>query len=87
MEAELEQALGSVPTDRPVLTRTRHRLAMERAREELSLFTDAWARGTLPPVVAAVHVRSASLALDELIGSVDVEDILEVVFSTFCVGK
>jgi tRNA U34 5-carboxymethylaminomethyl modifying GTPase MnmE/TrmE len=32
-------------------------------------------------------VRSASAALDELIGSVDVDDILEQVFRTFCVGK
>ena len=60
---------------------------MERAREELQLFTEAWLQGTLPPVVAAVHIRSASLALDELIGSVDVEDILEKVFRTFCIGK
>lgn len=87
IEAQLEVTLGTVPTDRPVLTRTRHRLGMEKARDELRLFTEAWIQGALPPVVAAVHVRSASLALDELIGSVDVEDILEKVFSTFCVGK
>lgn len=87
IESQLEGALGTVPTDRPVLTRTRHRLALEKAREELQLFTEAWLQGSLPPVVAAVHVRSASLALDELIGSVDVEDILEKVFRTFCIGK
>jgi tRNA modification GTPase len=37
--------------------------------------------------VAAVHVRSAIGALDELIGAVEVEEILDRVFSTFCVGK
>jgi tRNA modification GTPase len=37
--------------------------------------------------VAAVHLRAAVLALEELIGSVDVEDVLERVFRTFCVGK
>ena len=31
--------------------------------------------------------REASLALDELIGTVDVNDVLARVFSTFCVGK
>ena len=41
----------------------------------------------LPAPVAAVHVREASLALDELIGTVDVNDVLARVFSTFCVGK
>jgi len=87
IEESLEECLGTVPTDRPVLTRTRHRLALEAARDELRLFADAWSRHTLPPVVAAVHVRSASHALDELIGSVDVDDILEKVFKTFCIGK
>jgi tRNA modification GTPase len=37
--------------------------------------------------VAAVHVRAAVAALDELIGAVDVDDVLARVFSTFCVGK
>jgi tRNA modification GTPase len=87
IEQCLEDTLGAVPTDRPVLTRTRHRLALEVAQDELRLFAEAWVNRTLPPVVAAVHVRSASHALDELIGSVDVDDILEKVFTTFCIGK
>jgi tRNA modification GTPase len=37
--------------------------------------------------VAAIHVRSAVHALEALVGSVDVDDVLERVFSTFCVGK
>jgi tRNA modification GTPase len=38
-------------------------------------------------VVAAVHVRAAVAALEGLIGAVDVEQVLERVFGTFCVGK
>jgi tRNA modification GTPase len=87
IETQLEETLGTVPTDRPILTRTRHRLAMATAHREMRLFTEAWVQRTLPPLVAAVHLRSASHALDELIGSVDVEDILEKVFMTFCIGK
>jgi tRNA modification GTPase len=34
-----------------------------------------------------VHLRSAAHALEELIGAVDVEEVLGRVFSTFCVGK
>jgi len=29
----------------------------------------------------------AALALDELVGAIDVEDVLERIFSSFCVGK
>lgn len=83
----LDATLGEVPIDRPVLTRTRHRIALESACREMRLFAEAWVSRAVPSVVAAVHVRAASAALDELIGSVDVDDILERVFRTFCVGK
>jgi tRNA modification GTPase len=87
IEQQLAATLGGVPIDQPVLTRARHRVALEHARSEMQLFADAWASRSVPSVVAAVHVRSASTTLDELIGSVDVDDILEQVFRTFCVGK
>jgi tRNA U34 5-carboxymethylaminomethyl modifying GTPase MnmE/TrmE len=62
-------------------------MALERAFEELRLFREAWSTPGMPSVIAAVHVRSASTALDELIGSVDVDDVLDAVFRTFCIGK
>jgi tRNA modification GTPase len=37
--------------------------------------------------VAAIHVRSAGEALEELIGAVQTEDVLDAVFLRFCVGK
>ena len=39
------------------------------------------------PVLASHHVREATLALDELLGVVDIEEVLERVFAGFCVGK
>jgi tRNA modification GTPase len=54
---------------------------------ELTAFREAWSSGVLPAPVAAVHVRAAATALDELIGTVDVDDVLARVFSSFCVGK
>jgi tRNA modification GTPase len=80
-------AVGSAPADTPMITRARHRAALERAREELSVFRDAWSAAELPAPVAAVHVRETALALDGLIGAVDVDDVLARVFSSFCVGK
>ena len=73
--------------DAPVLTHTRHRYAIEQARDELAAFRAARGNARLPAPVAAVHLRSAVHALEELIGAVDVEDVLERVFATFCVGK
>ena len=38
-------------------------------------------------VLASHHLRDATLALDELIGAVDIEEVLGRVFAGFCVGK
>jgi tRNA modification GTPase len=38
-------------------------------------------------VLAAHHVRLAVTALDELIGVVGSEDVLDRIFGRFCVGK
>jgi tRNA modification GTPase len=79
--------LGRADPDMPTITRARHRAALGRAREELGAFAAEWAGDALPAPVAAVRVRAAREALDELIGTVDVEDVFARVFSTFCVGK
>ncbi len=71
----------------PLLTRTRHRVALERARSELAEARTQLVAPAGDAVLCAHHVRQAMLALDELIGVVDVEEVLGRVFSEFCVGK
>lgn len=71
----------------PLLTRERHREAVRAARAELGAFREAWLANNPPSSVAAIHLREAVHHLGELIGSIDVEDILDRVFSSFCVGK
>ncbi|HEU4564639.1 MAG TPA: tRNA uridine-5-carboxymethylaminomethyl(34) synthesis GTPase MnmE [Gemmatimonadaceae bacterium] len=71
----------------PLLTRERHRRAVALARDEVAAFVRAWEAGELPATIAAVHLRAATGALESLIGVVDVEDVLDRVFATFCVGK
>jgi len=73
--------------DTPIVTRVRHEAALRRAGAELRDFRAAWAAAALPAPVAATHLRAAVTALEELIGAVDVEDVLERVFRSFCVGK
>ena len=87
VERELEARYGTIPVTRPALTRTRQRVAIERASSELAAFQQHWERADLPASIAAVHIRSAVAGLDELIGVVDTEDILSRVFATFCIGK
>ena len=87
IDGELSKRFGSDGIDTPVVTRARHRAILGTAREELNAFRDGWLSDKLPATVAAVHLRSTVHSLEELIGSVDVEDVLDRVFSSFCVGK
>lgn len=83
----LSATAGAVIADMPVLTRSRHIHGIRQAREEVAAFGTAWNTGQLPAPVAAVHLRSAAIALESLIGAVSTEDVLDRVFSSFCVGK
>ena len=78
---------GEIVADVPMLTRARHGKAIITARLELEGFRRAWREGKLPATIASVHLRTAIHALEELIGAVEVEDVLDRVFSSFCVGK
>lgn len=87
VEAIVEEHCGPRSVDLPMLTRARHKQALELARSEVIQFHEAWDENRLPATVAAVHLRTAITALEELVGAVDVEDVLDRVFSSFCVGK
>lgn len=88
-------ALGDLE---PALTRARHRTALARARTALAGALEQMGgrrgadvgedpAGPIDAVLAAHHVRQATTALDELVGAIDVEDVLDQVFASFCVGK
>jgi tRNA modification GTPase len=68
-----------------LITRARHRQALNQAREALL----AAAAG--PPAIQedllAEELRRAATALGRLTGRVDVEDVLDVIFRDFCIGK
>jgi tRNA modification GTPase len=81
-------ARWNVPApDMPIVTRARHRAALARAAGELAEFQSVWRARSLPAIVAAVHLRAAVEALEEIIGAVSADDVLDRVFSEFCVGK
>ncbi len=66
----------------PSLTRVRHRQALEECLSSLKRFDSA-----PDPELAAEDVRLAARALGRITGRVDVEDVLDVVFGDFCIGK
>jgi tRNA modification GTPase len=69
-----------------VVTRERQRRRLLGAAEELEAFGAAL-RGGVPADVAATHLRGAAVELEELVGVVDPEEVLDHLFASFCVGK
>lgn len=85
--ATLANTVGPVVADMPILTSIRHIRGLQEARAEIQAFQRAWREESLPAPVAAVHLRSATGALESLVGAVSAEEVLDRVFSSFCVGK
>ena len=66
----------------PALTRTRHRVALERCLQNLTRFPEA-----TETELKAEDLRQATRALGRITGRVDVEEILDKIFEEFCIGK
>ena len=67
--------------------RERHRMAMARAQTSLGIAQDRLDHRPDLAEMVAEDLRSAIRALDSLVGRVDVEHILDEIFSSFCIGK
>ncbi len=78
--------LHDAPADAPVLTRARQAEAVRRAAAEMRDFSRALGEG-VPAEYAAGHLHAAETALEEIVGLVDIDAVLDRVFRSFCVGK
>jgi tRNA modification GTPase len=65
-----------------LVTRERHRIALQQTAESLRRALRARAEELI-----AEELRLAARALGRLTGRVDVEDVLDVIFRDFCIGK
>ncbi len=87
-EALLQKAFSGIRGEEevPIVTRERQVRCLTKAWEDVEAFQAARVDG-LPSEVAGTHVQDATLALEDLLGTVTTDDVLDVVFSSFCVGK
>jgi tRNA modification GTPase len=92
--SELEQAMVSqakggkmdVSESGVLITNLRHKGALSRAKESLELARKALASGQSGEFVA-VDLREGLESLGEIIGVTSTDDILNAIFSKFCIGK
>ena len=88
---QLVRRLGRVLKERVgkagLATRERHHQAFVRSLVNLGQAREIVLGGSEDYDIGAEEVRSALRSLDGVIGRVDVENLLDVVFSSFCLGK
>ncbi|MEC8631752.1 MAG: tRNA uridine-5-carboxymethylaminomethyl(34) synthesis GTPase MnmE [Pseudomonadota bacterium] len=88
---ELIEQITAVLSERAAgagtLTRERHRIAILQALASIDMAENHVRTAPDLTEIAAEELRSAVRALDSLVGRVDVEHILDEIFSSFCLGK
>ena len=82
LDHQLSARLGGA--EAAPLSRARHRELVQRA---LASLEEALGMLSSRPELAGAEVNRAIRALGELTGAVDIEDVLDRVFSQFCIGK
>jgi tRNA modification GTPase len=75
----------SLGTELGLVTRERHRAALAECADALTRACAEGASGRED--IIAEELRVAARALGRLVGRVDVEDVLDVIFRDFCIGK
>lgn len=70
----------------PVVTTERQRVLLEDADAEVNAFAAALDEG-VPPEVAQSHLKTAESKLEEVLGMISTDDVLDRVFREFCIGK
>ncbi len=70
-----------------VAINARHQASLQLARTSLHAALELLNDLSSDPELAAIDLREALDALGEIPGKVDTEDLLGVIFSSFCIGK
>ena len=89
--SELVQSISTILSERALGVKTaireRHRSAIEQGLSRIYDARQSIARGSEFSDIAAEDLRSVVRSLDSLVGRVDVEHLLDEIFSSFCLGK
>lgn len=84
---------GTPSAEHPQLTNERHRLLIIKCLENLNNFTNDFSdensleNPNIDFAITAEYLREASRCIGRITGSINTEEILDVIFRDFCIGK
>lgn len=70
-----------------VITSERHRELLEKAKKSLERSIETLESGIESPEFLSMDIEEALKALGEIVGEVTTEDMYDIIFSRFCIGK
>jgi len=77
--------ISNFSSDAIIITNERHKSALVRARDNLRRAIENISEDTLDLV--SIDIKQAYLDLGEITGSTTSEEIIDAIFSKFCLGK
>jgi tRNA modification GTPase len=83
----VQSVLASRSSKAGLATHERHRIAMQSTLQALDVVMPLVELGPEHYDIAAEELRSAIHALEALVGRIDVENLLDEIFASFCLGK
>ncbi|XP_017092001.2 tRNA modification GTPase GTPBP3, mitochondrial [Drosophila bipectinata] len=88
LEKHLQELCGEPRAESPRITNTRYRQQLERCIEHIDVFLRDYNPDRYPDMaIAAAKLRNSVRCIERITGHVSCEDILDVVFKDFCIGK
>ena len=84
---EIQQILEQRSSQAGLATHERHRVAMQSTLTALDVVLPLVDLGPEHYDIAAEELRTAIRSLEALVGRIDVENLLDEIFSSFCLGK
>lgn len=85
--SNISRVLSDRTTSHGIATRERHRIALVTAKDALTSSMSILESGPDLYDIAAEELRVAIRTLEALVGRIGVEDLLDEIFSSFCLGK
>ncbi len=85
--SQISLVLSERTTSSGIATRERHRVAINKAQLALGQAMTVLESGADLYDIAAEEMRTAIRALESLVGRIDVENLLDEIFASFCLGK
>ena len=83
----IQAILGARSLNVGLATHERHRVALQKSAEGLAAAMLVLDHGPDQYDIASEELRHSIRALEALVGRIDVENLLDVIFSSFCLGK